>query len=59
MSRPKKPIPLYYWPLWFATLGLALVVFYVFLTPIWMFIRLIAWLSERGSTVFEAGEAGR
>jgi hypothetical protein len=29
-------------------LAAGLVVFYVVLTPIWMGIRLIAWLSERG-----------
>jgi hypothetical protein len=55
----KKPIPFVYWPLWMTLLGLALVVFYVFLTPIWMGIRLVAWLSERGSTVFDSGEAGK
>jgi hypothetical protein len=55
----KKPVPLFYWPLWMTLLGLALVVFYVFLTPVWMGIRLVAWLSERSSTVFESREAGR
>ena len=59
MNAAKKPVPLVYWPLWMTLLGLALVVFYVFLTPIWMGIRLVAWLSERGSTVFESREAGR
>jgi hypothetical protein len=29
-------------------LAAALVLFYVVLTPIWMGIRLVAWLSERG-----------
>jgi hypothetical protein len=29
-------------------LTLALFVFYVILTPVWMGIRLVAWLSERG-----------
>ena len=43
----RKPIPLYYWPLWMGTLGLALFVFYVLLTPVWMGIRLVAWLSDR------------
>ena len=55
----KKPIPLVYWPLWMTLLGLALVVFYVFLTPIWMAIRLVAWLAERGSAVFDSSGAGR
>ena len=45
----RRPIPLWRWPLWMGTLAAALVVFYVFLTPIWMLIRLIAWLTERGS----------
>ena len=34
-----------------AILAAALVVFYVFLTPIWMAIRAIAWLTERGSSL--------
>ncbi len=55
----KKPIPFFYWPIWMTLLGLGLIVFYVFLTPIWMGIRLVAWLSERGSTVFDSGKAGR
>lgn len=59
MTTSKKPVPLLCWPLWMALLGLALVIFYVFLTPIWMAIRLVAWLSERGSTVFESREEGR
>ena len=42
-----KPIPIYLWPLWMATLGVALVVFYGILTPVWMLIRLVAWVSER------------
>ena len=43
----RHPIPFYYWPLWMATLGVALVVFYGFLTPLWMLVRLVAWVSER------------
>ena len=58
MTAPKKPIPFYWWPLWMSSLGLALIVFYVFLTPIWMFIRLVAWLTERGTAVFDSGQAG-
>ena len=48
-TRPKPPVPWYYWPFWMATLAVALVVFYGFLTPVWMGIRLIAWISERSS----------
>lgn len=48
MSRPSKPpIPLYWWPLWIFLLLVGLFVFYVVLTPVWMGIRLAAWLSER------------
>jgi hypothetical protein len=43
----RKPIPVVYWPLWMGTLGLALVVFYGILTPVWMLVRLVAWVSER------------
>jgi hypothetical protein len=42
-----RPIPFLYWPLWSATLALALVVFYGILTPVWMAIRVVAWVSER------------
>ena len=46
MNPPKKPVPGFYWPLWMLILGAALVVFYGILTPVWMAIRGIAWLSE-------------
>jgi hypothetical protein len=59
VTTPRKPIPLYYWVLWMATLGAALVVFYVFLTPLWMGIRAIAWLSERGSRLGRNANATR
>ncbi len=59
MTAARRPIPFYWWPLWMSLLGVALVVFYVFLTPIWMGIRLVAWLSERGSSVFGPSEGGR
>jgi hypothetical protein len=43
----KPPVPLYWWPLWLFILALALFLFYVVLTPVWIAIRLVAWLSER------------
>ncbi len=43
----RKPIPFYWWPIWMFMLLLGLFVFYVILTPFWMAIRGIAWLSER------------
>ena len=56
MAR-KQPIPFYYWPFWMALLALALVVFYVFLTPFWMLIRLVAWVTERGSELQRRAKA--
>ena len=44
--RPKPPVPLWRWTLWWAALGVALVVFYVLLTPIWIGLRAVAWLAE-------------
>ena len=46
--RAKEPVAWYWWPYWMTLLAAALVLFYVVLTPIWMGIRLVAWLSERG-----------
>ena len=43
----KPPVPLYYWPLWIVLLAIGLFVFYVLFTPVWIGIRLVAWLSER------------
>ncbi len=38
--------PLRYWTLWSVSLAVAVVVFYVVLTPIWMGLRALAWLAE-------------
>jgi len=43
----KPPVPWYYWSGWMALLALALFVFYVLFTPVWMGIRLVSWLAER------------
>jgi hypothetical protein len=45
----KGPVPLRYWALWWTALGLAVVVFYVLLTPIWMGIRVVGWLAAKRS----------
>lgn len=42
----RTPIPARYMALWMALLGAALVVFYGILTPFWMAVRAIAWVSE-------------
>lgn len=47
--RTKGPVPLRYWALWWTALSLAVVLFYVLLTPIWMGIRIAGWLAAKRS----------
>jgi hypothetical protein len=42
-------VPLRYWALWWTALGLAVVVFYALLTPIWVGIRVAGWLAAKRS----------
>ena len=44
--KEKPPVPLRYWALWLAILVVADFVFYVLLTPIWIALRVVAWLAE-------------
>jgi hypothetical protein len=44
--KPKAPVPLWRWAWWWSILAVALVVFYVLLTPIWLGLRGLAWLAE-------------
>jgi hypothetical protein len=44
--RPKLPVPLRYWILWWALLLVADLIFYVLLTPLWIGLRAAAWLAE-------------
>ncbi len=58
--RPKPPVPLWRWALWCLMLVVALVLFYVLLTPVWMGWRGLAWLAEfrarrRGATPSSRG----
>jgi hypothetical protein len=39
-------VPLRYWALWSVGLGVAVLLFYVILTPIWIGLRALAWLAE-------------
>ena len=39
-------VPLRYWILWWTLIGIADVLFYVVLTPIWLGLRAIAWLAD-------------
>jgi hypothetical protein len=45
----KKRVPLRYWALWWTILVVADFVFYVLLTPIWIGLRVVAWLAEFGA----------
>ncbi len=38
--------PLRFWVLWGSLLGLAVVLFYVILTPVWIGLRVAAWVAE-------------
>jgi hypothetical protein len=46
VTQPKARVPLWRWALWWLILALALVVFYVLLTPVWMGLRALAWLAD-------------
>ena len=49
--KEKGPVPLRYWALWWAILF----VFYILLTPIWIGLRVVAWLAEFRSRRTRAG----
>jgi hypothetical protein len=38
--------PLRYWVLWWTAIGMAVVLFYVVLSPIWLGLRGAAWVAE-------------
>ena len=38
--------PLRYWAMWSAGLAVAVVLFYVILTPVWLGLRAAAWVAE-------------
>ena len=39
-------VPIRYWVMWWWALGVAMVAFYVVLTPIWLGLRAAAWMAE-------------
>lgn len=39
-------VPVRYWVIWWSALGVAIVAFYVVLTPIWLGLRGAAWIAE-------------
>jgi hypothetical protein len=44
--KPKPPVPIWRWAIWWTALALAIVLFYVLLTPFWMGLRAAAWIAE-------------
>jgi hypothetical protein len=38
--------PLRYWALWWSSLVIAVALFYVILTPVWIGLRVLAWIAE-------------
>jgi hypothetical protein len=46
VRRAKPPVPLRYWALWWIALLVADFIFYVLLTPIWIGLRMLAWVAE-------------
>ncbi len=42
----KGHVPLRYWILWWFLIAPADLIFYVLLTPIWIGLRVVAWLAE-------------
>ncbi|MCY7302980.1 MAG: hypothetical protein LH654_08070 [Thermoleophilia bacterium] len=39
-------VPLRYWALWSVGLSIALMLFFVVLTPVWIGLRVAAWVAE-------------
>jgi hypothetical protein len=50
-------VPLRYWVVWWSALGVAMVLFYVVLTPVWLGLRAAAWVAEIRARA--RGSAGR
>ena len=46
MKNVKGHVPLRYWVLWWLLIVVADFTFYVLLTPIWLGLRMAAWLVE-------------
>ena len=46
MKNVKGNVPVRYWMLWWLLIVVADFVFYVLLTPIWLGLRVLAWLAE-------------
>jgi hypothetical protein len=44
--KPKPPVPLWRWGVWWIALCIGMFLFYVLLTPIWIGLRWAAWIAE-------------
>ena len=53
--KPKPPVPAWRWGVWFSLMGLALVGFYVLLTPVWFGGRVLAWIAEYRARRLDSG----
>jgi hypothetical protein len=49
--RERGWVPARYWAIWWTALGIAVVLFYVVLTPLWLGLRVAAWVSDRRSRI--------
>ena len=56
--KEKPPVPKRYWALWLTILVAADLVFYVFLTPVWLGLRALAWLAEWRSRLLRRRDKG-
>lgn len=46
MTAAKRPIEWWRWPIWWAVLLFADLLFYVLITPVWIGLRWLAWVAE-------------
>ena len=46
MTAAKRPIEWWRWPIWWAVLLVADLIFYVLITPVWIGLRALAWVAE-------------
>jgi len=44
--KPKPPVSVARWTLWWFLLAIEMFLFYVVLTPIWIGLRALAWVAE-------------
>ena len=55
-EREKPPVPLWRWAVWWTILGVAVVVFYVLLTPLWLGLRAAAAGNALGRKVSDRAD---